>query len=330
MQVFCILCILLYLPQTWSDDLYKHCVYWIGSKGFSLPGVIERIVLNDIPVYYYDSNMRSKMPRPKWLNSSVGKEQWNTIHDLSDYNIHAVTIALQSATQQFNLTGSLTDRNIYQGAGCCIVYPDGTYQASLNHAFNGKEFLSFDVFRRTYVAAVPQAVPYKHLRERDLVYIDKVVHYYSKTCLERLNVLKDAPEVNNTKGPEVRIIEKQKAGSIEVTCHVTGFYPRSVQVYWLGPDLQSVDKEVSDILPNEDGTYQTRKSVIVPEEDVGKHTYSCVVLHSAVTHNITRVWAGEKNSGFVAWICLAVTVLAAGTSAGFVIWRHCCTQGSVV
>ena len=59
---------------------------------------------------------------------------------------------------------------------------------------------------------------------------------------------------------------------------------------WLGPDLHPVDGGVTDVLPNEDGTYQTRKSVTVPEEDVGKHTYSCVVLHSSVAHNITTVW----------------------------------------
>ena len=107
--------------------------------------------------------------------------------------------------------------------------------------------------------------------------------------------MEDEVILNCVPVPEVRIFEKQKAGSITVTCHVTGFYPRAVQVDWLRPDLQPVDEEVTDVLPNEDGTYQTRKSVTVPEEDVGKHTYSCVVLHSSVAHNITTVW-GRKGS----------------------------------
>uniref|UniRef100_A0A3B1ITK6 Ig-like domain-containing protein n=1 Tax=Astyanax mexicanus TaxID=7994 RepID=A0A3B1ITK6_ASTMX len=82
----------------------------------------------------------------------------------------------------------------------------------------------------------------------------------------------------------------------KVTCHVTGFYPREVQVIWLGSDLQPVDEGVTEILPNDDGTYQTRKSVIVPEEDVGKQNYSCVVLHISIPNNITTVWGTIKYS----------------------------------
>ncbi|XP_072512972.1 class I histocompatibility antigen, F10 alpha chain-like [Salminus brasiliensis] len=233
--------------------------------------------------------MRSKMPCPDWINTTAGRDEWSSINFWSDHNRY-VTLGFQSAIQQFNLTGSLSDQNIYQVSGCCSLYPNGTYGAFMTHSFNGKDFLSFDINSKTFVAVAPQAVPYKNLRERDSVIIEEIAAYYKKSCLERLKILKQAPGVHIRKVPEVRIIEQQKAGSITVTCHVTGFYPRVVQVVWLGPDLQPVDEGVTEVLPNEDGTYQTRKSVIVPEEDVGEHTYSCVVLHSSVPDNITRVW----------------------------------------
>ena len=70
--------------------------------------------------------------------------------------------------------GSLSDRNIYQGSGCCFLYPNGTYQAQVTYAFNGMDFLSFDINRKTLVAAVPQAVMYKNLREGEHVIIDEV------------------------------------------------------------------------------------------------------------------------------------------------------------
>ncbi|KAI4874618.1 hypothetical protein NFI96_026659, partial [Prochilodus magdalenae] len=184
----------------------------------------------------------------------------------------------------------LADGNVYQGWGCCTLYPNGTYKASVTHKFNGKDFISFDLDRKVFVPAVPEAFVYKNQRARDEQDLKELSDFYTKVAVERLNVFKDAPALRTRKVPEIRIFEKQSTGSITVTCHVTGFYPRPVQVDWLGPDLQPVDEGVREVLPNEDGTYQTRRSLIVPEEDVGKHTYSCVVLHSSVLHNITRGW----------------------------------------
>ncbi|XP_072512937.1 class I histocompatibility antigen, F10 alpha chain-like [Salminus brasiliensis] len=328
MKISSALFLLIYLQKVKTDLQYDSCSYWTSSKGYGLPEFTERRVLNDVTVYYHDSTMRSKIPRPDWINTTAGREEWSIILDWSDYNKDFFTVGLQSATQQFNLTGSLSEQNIYQGSGCCSLSPNGTYRAFLNSAFNGKDFLSLDIYSGTFVAAVPQAALFKTLKERDSD-INELAVLYRTRCLDRLKILKQAPGVLIRKVPEVRIVEKQKAGSITVTCHVTGFYPRVVQVVWLGPDLQSVDEGVTDVLPNEDGTYQTRKSVIVPVEDVGEHTYSCVVLHSSVPDNITRVWGGEKAGGMAVWISLVcICLLAAGI--GLVVWWCCRTRDAVI
>ncbi|XP_072512971.1 class I histocompatibility antigen, F10 alpha chain-like [Salminus brasiliensis] len=326
MKIACVLFFLLYLQEVLSDLQYDNCGYWVYSKGFGLPEYTERRVLNDVTVYYHDSRTRSKMPCPDWINTTAGKEEWSIIQFWSDHNKYIFTRGFQSATQQFNLTGSLSDQNIYQVTGCCSLYPNGTYRAFITHAFNGKDFLSFDIYRKTYVAVVPQAVQYKNQGESDSFTVDETAAYYKKTCLEQLNIFAQAPEVLVRKAPEVRIIEQQKAGSITVTCHVTGFYPRVVQVVWLGPDLQPVDEGVTDVLPNEDGTYQTRKSVIVPEEDVGEHTYSCVVLHSSVPDNITRVWVVEKRSRIAVWTSLTCVCLLV---IGLGFWTCCRSRDAV-
>uniref|UniRef100_A0AAR2JU92 Ig-like domain-containing protein n=1 Tax=Pygocentrus nattereri TaxID=42514 RepID=A0AAR2JU92_PYGNA len=232
--------------------------------------------VNDIILFYYDSNMDSKMPRPDWINSTAGQWHWNHMNLWTERSENTPLAVVATSTH-------------FSASGCCYLYPNGAYRTSLTHIFNGKDFLSLDVDRKTFVAAVHQAVVYKRLRDGDEVDLQVLTNFYNTVCLDGINVFKNTPKVRLRKVPEVRIFEKQKAGSITVTCHVTGFYPRAVQVDWLGPDLQPVDEGVTDVLPNEDGTYQTRKSVTVPEEDVGKHTYSCVVLHSSVEHNITTL-----------------------------------------
>ncbi|XP_036417047.1 class I histocompatibility antigen, F10 alpha chain-like isoform X2 [Colossoma macropomum] len=266
--------------------------------------------------------MDSKMPRPDWINSTAEQWHWNHINLWTERDRLFLTLGFELAINQFNRTGSLSDQNVYQASGCCYLYPNGTYKTSLIHTFNGKDFLSFDIDRKTFVASVHQAVYYKRLRDGDEVDLQVVTNFYKTVCLNRINIFKNAPKVRLRKVPEVRIFEKQKAGSITVTCHVTGFYPRAVQVDWFGPDLHPVDGGVTDVLPNEDGTYQTRKSVTVPEEDVGKHTYSCVVLHSSVAHNITTVWAVEKRNRFAVWTSLVCSCLLV-IGFGFCRCRRC-------
>ncbi|KAG9262596.1 class I histocompatibility antigen, F10 alpha chain-like [Astyanax mexicanus] len=312
-----------------TDIRYDSCAHWTYSKGYGLPEYTERRVLNDVTVYYHVSRQKSKMPCPDWINTTAEKELWGTIHDWTDHNIEITTLGFQTATQQFNLTGSLSDRNIYQVTGCCSLYPNGTYTAFMNHAFNGKDFTSFDINTKTFVAAVPQAVRYKTLRESQPLTIDEVAEFYKKTCLERLKMFKQAPEIHRRKDPNVWILQqKKRAGSVTVTCHVTGFYPREVQVFWLGPDLQPVDEEVTEILPNGDGTYQTRKSVIVPEEDVGKQNYSCVVLHISVPNNITTVWVVKTRSWIFVWAALVFLLVVMVVIGGFVFRRGCKSVGS--
>uniref|UniRef100_A0AAR2IL79 Ig-like domain-containing protein n=1 Tax=Pygocentrus nattereri TaxID=42514 RepID=A0AAR2IL79_PYGNA len=288
------------------------CIHIAVSRGFNLPEFLQRTTLNDVTIFYHDSTMASKMPCPDWLNSIAGQWHWKHIQNWADRNRRVITQGFTSAVQQFNRTGLLADSNIYEGWGCCTLFPNGTYRSWLTHKFNGKDFISLDLNKRVFVAAVSEAVLYKNQRCRDERDMDDITDYYRKVIIDRLNIFKNAPSVRIRKVPEVRIFEKQKAGSITVTCHVTGFYPRAVQVDWLGPDLHPVDGGVTDVLPNEDGTYQTRRSVTVPEEDVGKHTYSCVVLHSSVEHNITTVWVVEKRSRFAVWSLACICLLIIG------------------
>ncbi|XP_046700092.1 T-cell surface glycoprotein CD1b4-like isoform X2 [Silurus meridionalis] len=150
------------------------------------------------------------------------------------------------------------------------------------------------------------ALVYKRQREQNPVLIAITAAFYRKTCIDRLKLfLEHAPGVTIKKAPEVRLFQRRRAGSTLVTCHVTGFFPRSVQVKWIGEDLPPADNEINDVLSNGDGTYQTRRSVIIPKENLGDHHYSCVVQHSSLKENITVTWGeAEKHSRSHLWIKL--------------------------
>ncbi|KAG9342178.1 hypothetical protein JZ751_017178 [Albula glossodonta] len=184
---------------------------------------------------------------------------------------------------------------IYQALGYCHLNSDGTRQAYMAHAFNGHDYVSFDVETQTWTAAVSSAVFYKRKREADQFDIIRLSYLYRYLCTEMLKtVLKYAPWVKERKVPQVHLIEKHALTSskIEVTCHVTGFYPRDIRVEWLGagglPLVEGVRS--GEELPNGDGTYQLRTSLTITEESQGTQSYSCLVIHSSVSENVTVTW----------------------------------------
>ncbi|XP_030645168.1 major histocompatibility complex class I-related gene protein-like [Chanos chanos] len=285
------------LLAVYRDATKVHSLDWyfVASQGFDLPDYFEVVTVDDIQVYYFDSNMKGDVPLPEWLSSTTARQHWNFIHSRTDFNKRTITEALKSATQQFNLTGISSDVNIYQGYGGCHLHPDGTVQGFLTHAFNGKDFVSLDSENKRFTAAVPQAVLYKTLRDRNQDNLQTLVTFYNtRWCADVIKEFQQQnPQLHMKKAPEILLSEKRKSATTEITCHVTGFYPRTVQVQWFGSDMQPVVEEVDSenkVLPNGDGTYQIRKSVVIPAEHTDIHHYSCVVQHSSIPGNITKAW----------------------------------------
>lgn len=65
----------------------------------------ERVIVNDVTVFYYDSNMKSTAPCPKWLNTTAGQQHWEETTALSHSNRAEMTSALEKA-KQYNLSGT--------------------------------------------------------------------------------------------------------------------------------------------------------------------------------------------------------------------------------
>ncbi|KAL0185803.1 hypothetical protein M9458_017473, partial [Cirrhinus mrigala] len=65
---------------------------------------------------------------------------------------------------------------------------------------------------------------------------------------------------------------------LQISCLATGFYPRHINLTLFG-DGEPVDDDQmtgGEILPNGDGTYQMRKSLVISEEELReRHKYNC-------------------------------------------------------
>ncbi|XP_030645175.1 uncharacterized protein LOC115825530 [Chanos chanos] len=232
------------------QNVHSLNAFFVASHGLDLPTYFEVITVDDMPVFYYYSNMKD------------------------------------------------ASYNIYQAHGRCDLHSDGTTQAFLIHKFNGKDFISLDIESRTFTATVPQAVLYKRLRDRNQADLEIVVSFYKMRCIDGIKeFLQQDSRLRVRKVPEVRLFEKKSSVFTEITRHVTGFYPGTVQVQWFGSDMQPVVEGVieGEVLPNGDGSYQTRKSVVIPAEHTGIHSYSCVVHQSSISGNFTQTWGSSTN-----------------------------------
>ncbi len=98
----------------------------------------------------------------------------------------------------------------------------------------------------------------------------------------------------NTVTPHIRLIQKENTDSrgFRLSCLATGFYPRHINLTLFRDGQPVADHEITvgDLLPNDDGTYQMRKSL---EISADKHAYTCSVTHLSLDNKL-EVTLGNK------------------------------------
>lgn len=90
--------------------------------------------------------------------------------------------------------------------------------------------------------------------------------------------------------PRVRLVRKILAdsGGEKISCLATGFYPRHINLTLLR-NGKPVDIQITggELLPNGDGTYQMRKGLEIPAEELRhNYIYSCTVTHLSLDNKL--------------------------------------------
>ncbi|KAM4612315.1 H-2 class II histocompatibility antigen, A-U alpha chain-like [Polymixia lowei] len=101
-------------------------------------------------------------------------------------------------------------------------------------------------------------------------------------------------------------------------CHVTGFYPAPVKVWWTRNNQNVTEgTSLNTPYPNKDGTFnQFSRLKFTPENG---DIYSCSVEHRALSEPLTRVWDVEQNQpgiGPAVFCGLGLTVGLVGVATG--------------
>uniref|UniRef100_UPI003AAADC35 major histocompatibility complex class I-related gene protein-like isoform X2 n=1 Tax=Centroberyx gerrardi TaxID=166262 RepID=UPI003AAADC35 len=194
---------------------------------------------------------------------------------------------LETLKQRFNQTGGV---HTFQAiAGCEWDDETGNYVNSYDQfGYDGEDWLVLDLKTLTWIASTPQAVITKERWDNDKANLVSLQNYLTKECIYLLKKYVDYGKstLQRTVLPSVSLL--QKSPSSPVSCHATGFYPDRGMLFWRrdGEELQDL-MDQGEILPNHDGTFQTRVQLDVSPvkpEDWGK--YECVFQLSGVKEDI--------------------------------------------
>ncbi|XP_036406870.1 class I histocompatibility antigen, F10 alpha chain-like [Megalops cyprinoides] len=259
-------------------SLQYLCTATLGISAF--PEFVAVGMVDEEDFSYYDSNIRREIPRQEWAKEKVEPEYWekNTKH----FNLEEQSFKeeMENAMHRFNQTGGV--HTLQSMNGCEWDDENDKIEGFFKHGYDGEDYLTFYLknirFPQTATAITSQSDNESKLIDCTR-WLKRFVQY-GRSTLER-----KVP-------PEVTLLQKDP--SCPVTCHVTGFYPRPVNVSWQrdGEDLHE-DVELGETLPNGDGTFQIRSSLRVSPEDRRIHKYTCTVQHSSLKENIVK----ELNEG---------------------------------
>ncbi|XP_059205324.1 class I histocompatibility antigen, F10 alpha chain-like [Centropristis striata] len=266
--------------------------YTASSQVPNFPEFVSVGYVNEIQMDHYDSNSRKNVPKQDWMiTATQGDPQyWQTQTEYRFGAQQAFKNNIEVAKQRFNQTGGV--HIVQKMYGCEWDDETGEVKGFNQHAFDGEDFLAYDLMTETWVAPKQEAVITKQKWEHNKAYMAQRKHYLTQICPEWLKkyvnfgrsslLRKDLPSVSLL----------QKTPSSPVSCHATGFYPDGAMMFWRkdGEELHE-DVELGEILPNHDGSFQMSVdldlSSVKPEDWT---RYECVFqLVGVKEHIFTRL-----------------------------------------
>ncbi|XP_074469572.1 major histocompatibility complex class I-related gene protein-like [Sebastes fasciatus] len=166
-----------------------HSMKYIHTGSTGVPNFPEFVVVglvDEVQMYYYDSNTRRAEPKQDWMNNVTEDypQFWEGEAEKCMGYQQEFKVGIEDAKQRFNQTG---DVHIYQMMDGC-EWDDETEEVKgyFQYGYDGEDFISFDLETETWVAPKPQAVITKHNWDNNKALIARRKHYLTQRCPDYL------------------------------------------------------------------------------------------------------------------------------------------------
>ncbi|XP_065146978.1 zinc-alpha-2-glycoprotein-like isoform X2 [Paramisgurnus dabryanus] len=303
MYVFCSVVLLGAVVPVQSE---KHSLYYIYSalsKPVDLPGIYDFTamgLLDDRQIDYYNSEEQKKIPKQDWMKEKLPQDYWDKGTQSRKSKEQWFNVNVKILMERMGHNGS--DVHVLQWRHGCEIERQGnevTFTKGIDeYSYDGANFLSFDDTTSQWVAPCDAAVPTKRKWDNVPILNQYTKGYLEKECVDWLNKFREYgdEELRKYSEPKVLVFAKRATGNknnLKLTCMATGFYPKDVTLVIRKYRTSLPDNEIEStgVRPNDDGTYQLRKSVEIAENE--KADYDCFVSHITLLEPIITKWDGK-------------------------------------
>uniref|UniRef100_A0A8C9W6B7 Ig-like domain-containing protein n=1 Tax=Scleropages formosus TaxID=113540 RepID=A0A8C9W6B7_SCLFO len=285
------------------------------SGDTQFPELTLVLMVNDIPVEYYDSNIPT-VPNCSDLRQIRLEDRLRTWNSFVTRRLPVYTrtcgicgkLVLTVFINQtiYRMHSSPAGVHVYQKFAACDLEGDSLTRFFLQDAYEGVETRNYDILTQAYSPLVPELIWTKvQMETKKLTYINK------QTEGEQA-VHDPLPSTSTT------------SGKMNIVCLATGFYPRHIKMTLLRDERAVPDEELTagEVFPNGDGTYQLRRSLALSEEEQRKkHVYTCTVTHLSLDNKLDVRWESASSPALYAGISLLIVLSVMGIT-GTLCWRR--------
>ncbi|XP_037116328.1 BOLA class I histocompatibility antigen, alpha chain BL3-6-like [Syngnathus acus] len=267
--------------------------FMTGSQVAKLPEYWEAAYVDGVQILHFDSNHRKTRAKHDWVDKITEDDPhyWETETAGSIQNEQLFKVNIEIANKRFNQTGGV--HMLQEMFGCEWNDETGEVDGWLHYSYDGGDFISFELKTMSWIAAHPQAFITKLKRDQDDGFNQVLKNDLTEVLpfLLKKHVSNGRDFLTRTELPTVSLL--QKTPSSPITCHATGFYPRTSDLFWRKDGEQiHEDVEMGETLPNHDGTFQTTADLKVELTPAAEGRYECVFKLDGVREEmVTKLYA---------------------------------------
>ncbi|XP_037119906.1 major histocompatibility complex class I-related gene protein-like [Syngnathus acus] len=261
--------------------------FMTASRNGTLPEYLVMAYVDGVQILQFDSNHRKTKAKHDWVNKITEDSPhfWEIETAINIMNEQIMKGNIETAKKHFNQTGGVHMIQVMKG--CEWDDETGEVDSWEHYRYDGEDFLPFEAKTMTWIAAHPQAFITKLKWDQidGLNKVKKITHTKKCPVVLKTHLRNGRDFLTRTELPKVFLL--QKTPFSPVTCHATGFYPRTSSLFWRknGKEIHK-DVEMGATLPNHDGTFQTSAHLKVEVTPAAEREYECVFRLAGVSEDI--------------------------------------------
>ncbi|NXS35545.1 HA1F protein, partial [Pomatostomus ruficeps] len=298
----------------------RYLYVTVSEPGPGLPEFMIMGYLDGIPFQRYNSEWGRDEPLTPWMAARAEQEYWDSETEISKRIQHVNVGDLERLRVRYNQSKGL--HTLQKNYGCDLL-SDGSVRGSNQYGYDGRDFISFELGSGSFMAADSGAQVTTRRWNTDGLSVEYWTNYLGHSCLEEIQkYIKYGQEALERKEPPaVHVSGKEEHGTLILSCHAYGFYPRAIAVNWMkGDEIRDQETHWGGIVPNSDGTFHTWARIEARPEEWEQ--YRCRVEHPGMPE--PRIVAWEPQSGGNLTRVVAVSIISAIKVIlliGFGIWK---------